>query len=359
MELLRSVRQIEACQNEGRGVDGFQIDDLRIEAPARVLCISTGWAQAAAAAARQFAAADIVCHYFDLYRADRARQQILADPTGAPAKLRIVCAADFAEDEIDLGLFPLTAQGEAELVCESLEAAQQRLRIGGWLLASTDNPRDRWLHAELDKMFAAVRRYAFPDAVVYLAQKAGPLKRVRKFASSFAFRDRGRLFSLMTRPGVFAHRQIDPGARHLINAIEVQPGERVLDLGCGSGVVAVALAARAERVQVFAVDSHARAVECTAVNAAANGLANIVVEHSATGPSAGAPFDLVAANPPYYAGLGIAQFFLETAQAQLRRGGRIVVVMKQPAWYAEQLPRFFRDVEIVPAKQYWIAHGRK
>ncbi|MEJ0020680.1 MAG: methyltransferase [Acetobacteraceae bacterium] len=75
---------------------------------------------------------------------------------------------------------------------------------------------------------------------------------------------------------------------------------RVLDLGCGSGPIALLLAPAAERV--VAVDINPRAVALAQVNAALNGEANIEVR---TGdlfaPVAGETFDLVAAHPPYVA----------------------------------------------------------
>ena len=148
-------------------------------------------------------------------------------------------------------------------------------------MASTDNPRDRWLHAEMRKLFATVTRRESSLGTVYLARCDRPLKRVRNFRCEFAFRDRGRLIHAVSRPGVFSHREVDPGARQLMAAMEIAAGDRVLDMGCGSGTVSLAAAFRAEGVNVLAVDSHARAVECTALGAARNGLGNITVEHSA------------------------------------------------------------------------------
>ena len=69
----------------------------------------------------------------------------------------------------------------------------------------------------------------------------------------------------------------------------------------------------------------------------------------------GQPFDVAVANPPYYAGFRIARFFLETALAALRPGGRVYVVSKQPEWYVEHMPQWFSDVTVERSKDYWIA----
>jgi 16S rRNA (guanine1207-N2)-methyltransferase len=84
------------------------------------------------------------------------------------------------------------------------------------------------------------------------------------------------------------------------------------------------------------------------------------VKHSATGPTCGAgAFDVAVANPPYYAGFRIARFFLETAHAALRPGGRVYVVNKQPDWYVENMSQWFRGVTVARSKEYWIARGTK
>jgi 16S rRNA G1207 methylase RsmC len=330
------------------------VDALEGLSPRAILCTSQGVAQLAVAAARRFPAAYVYCHFFDLYQAENARRYT-GDGLG---NLTLGCAADMPPSAVDLAALPFSAQGEAELTREILQEAHTRLHLGGAMFASSDNPRDRWLHTELRKLFATVTRREFPQGSLYLARKTSPLKRLRDFRCQFAFRDRGRLIQAVSRPGVFSHREVDAGARQLINAMEIAPGDRVLDLGCGSGTVALAAAFRAEGVDVVAVDSHARAVECTRVGAEQNGLVNVTVQHSASGPQPDSgQFDVAVINPPYYAGFRIAQFFLEASHAVLRPGGRIYVVTKRPQWYEEHMSEWFFNVEIQASKDYWIARG--
>ncbi len=330
------------------------IDALDAFSPSRMLCTSQGVAQLAAAAARRFLSATVYCHYLDLYHAEKARQYV----GNALPNLTLGCSSDFPPQPVDLAALPLSTQGEAELTRELLQEAHQRLETGGVLIASTDNPHDRWLHEEIRKLFAKVTRRESSQGTVYIARRDRPLKRVRNFGCEFAFRDCGRLIHAVSRPGVFSHREVDPGARQLMAAMEIAAGDRVLDMGCGSGTVSLAAAFRAEGVSVVAVDSHARAVECTALGASRNRLSNISVEQSASGPHCGpGTVDVVVANPPYYAGFRIARFFLESGYAALRPGGRIFVVTKQPEWYDEYMSQWFNDVVIEPSKGYWIARG--
>jgi 16S rRNA (guanine1207-N2)-methyltransferase len=267
-----------------------------------------------------------------------------------------VCSADLPNAEFDLVAFPLKSRGEAELTHEMLQAGYLALREGGRMLASTDAPHDSWLHEQLRAMFPKVTREPEKKkGVRYLATKAGPLKKIKHFESEFAFRDQGRLIQAISRPGVFSHRRIDAGARTLINTMEVGEGFRVLDIGCGSGVVGLAAAFRAPGVSVLAVDSNARAIQCTERGAALNGLQTISTLLNAEGEcDVPGTFDLAVGNPPYFSNYTIADIFLQAALRALKPGGQVLIVTKTPHWFEERMPQLFDDVQSTVAKNYYI-----
>jgi 16S rRNA (guanine1207-N2)-methyltransferase len=190
--------------------------------------------------------------------------------------------------------------------------------------------------------------------------KQEPLKKVKDFRSEFVFRDGENLIKAVSRPGVFSHRHIDPGARHLLEAAHVRPGMRILDIGCGAGTVSLGVAAREPAAQVVAVDSNARAVECTQIGAELNGLSNIITEMNASGEYSDlGSFDLALANPPYFADFEIAARFVQAAHNSLRVGGQLLLVTKAPNWYEEHLHPQWRDVQIEPSKRYFIVMAQK
>jgi release factor glutamine methyltransferase len=76
----------------------------------------------------------------------------------------------------------------------------------------------------------------------------------------------------------------------------VRPGERFLEVGCGSGLVSL-VAARAG-ARVSACDLNPHAVRAARHNAKSNGLKLDAVESDLLSEVAG-PFDVVAFNPPY------------------------------------------------------------
>jgi 16S rRNA (guanine1207-N2)-methyltransferase len=325
----------------------------------RIACTTTGRGQAAHALAAERPAAAVVAWFLDLHPCTAAR----AAWAPSPPNLAAACVPDMPPGPYDLAVVPLAKDGEAELSRDILQAALVNLAIGGHLVAAIDNPRDNWLREQLAETGETVRvrpvegadRKVKSGTIAYVVQKTREPAKIRDFSCEVVFRDRERLLTAFTRPGVFAHRRIDPAARHLLNAVDVAPETRVLDIGCGSGCVALGLAARDASVAVHAFDSAARAVDCTRRGAEHNDLANLTVALEAEGrvPEPGS-WDLALANPPYYSDFRLAELFVESARLALAAGGTLLVVTKQPTWYLEHLPRMWSSVAREEVKGYHL-----
>lgn len=347
----------------------------------RLLCTSLSRGQFAATVADHRPDVSVTCHFLDVFLAKQARDEIAC----RPGSVSVICEGDFPEGPFDTIALPIRKNGEAELTREMLQQAHERLAIGGRIMASTDNPADEWLHDQLQLLFDKVTKRPDPRGVVYLATKTEPLRRVRDFTAKFAFRDGQRLIQAMSRPGVFSHRKLDVGARALLEATEnnraVQPGCRILDLGCGAGTVGIALALRKPGVHIHAVDSNPRALQCTLRGAEANGImvVNQPVKPSRFGEQVAegersalsiqlddsghvrypSTFDVVVANPPYYSNWAITAIFIEAAARALRPGGRLFLVTKSPNWYRNNLHFVLADVDIQEIRDYSIVTARK
>ncbi|MDX6619145.1 MAG: release factor glutamine methyltransferase [Gaiellales bacterium] len=138
----------------------------------------------------------------------------------------------------------------------------------------------------------------------------------------------------------------------------------IVDVGTGTGAIALALASRLPGATISAIDVSPAALALTAENAAANGLADRVelLEGDLLAPVAGRTFALVASNPPYVAagdevdpevsgyepalavyaeagGKAIHERLAAAAQTVLEPGGQLVVEVAegQAAWLAQHL----------------------
>jgi 16S rRNA (guanine1207-N2)-methyltransferase len=352
----RARNKPEATDDAVRPSERLLIEVLPKFPAERLLCTSLGRAQFAREYAEHFADSQVTCLFLDIYLAHRAETAT----ESPPANLNIVCAADPPEAEFDLAAMPFTQGGEAELTRDLMQSAHERLRIGGQMVVSIDSPKDTWLNEEMQRLFGKVTKRAGRGGVVYSGTKREPLKKLKDFQAEFKFRDGERLISVVTRPGVFSHRRLDLGARALMESMQISAGDRVLDLGSGAGVLSLASALRVEGVSVLAIDSNARAVQCTEHSAALNGLSSITTKLNASAKvDEEGTFDVVLANPPYFSNYRIAEIFLKGARRALEPGGTVWLVAKSSEWYEEHMPRQFGDVTVATVRDYAVIRGTR
>ena len=138
-------------------------------------------------------------------------------------------------------------------------------------------------------------------------------------------------------------------------------GDRVLDLGCGSGVGAVFCAPKAR--ELLAVDINPSAVKNTEENCRLNGLNNVVTKQSDMFSSVEGKFDLILANPPYLEAdfadedkqFATSVRYLPTLFAQvgehLADDGRLLI--QYPMWFRGMVERLGaeRGLKLVEVKR--------
>lgn len=138
----------------------------------------------------------------------------------------------------------------------------------------------------------------------------------------------GRDLTLVSGSGVFARGRLDIGTAALFReTVPPATGRTFLDLGCGYGVVAVALALARPDAHVWAIDVNERALLLTRENADALGVADRV---SAVVPGQvpdDVEFDEIWSNPPIRVGKEELHRLLLTWLPRLAREGRAVLVV--------------------------------
>lgn len=162
---------------------------------------------------------------------------------------------------------------------------------------------------------------------------------------------RGMPFRFVTDAGVFSKSGIDFGSRVLIDALELDTGARVLDVGCGYGPIGLTIAKLDEKAKVTMIDINERAVELAKENAKLNGISNITVLQSDVYEAVkGMKFDVIVTNPPIRAGKETVHRIFEEGFELLEQGGSMWVVIQKKQGApsaAAKLEQLFGDVEEV------------
>ncbi|TKB48627.1 class I SAM-dependent methyltransferase [Ferrimonas sediminicola] len=154
--------------------------------------------------------------------------------------------------------------------------------------------------------------------------------------------------SVCALPGVFSQGELDAGTALLLEHLPPLKG-RVLDFGCGAGVIGSAIKAAAPDCQVEMVDINAFALACSRATLAANGLDARVYPSDGFSDVKG-EFDLIISNPPFHhAGkqtFSTAEAFIADARKHLKPGGQLLFVANHHLPYGDALEKAFGRVNI-------------
>jgi 16S rRNA (guanine1207-N2)-methyltransferase len=156
----------------------------------------------------------------------------------------------------------------------------------------------------------------------FSADPAAPFRRAPVRAEVW-----GHELALTSGSGVFAQGRLDIGTSVLFRETEPPAGGRFLDLGCGYGVIGLAICAAVPGARVTAVDVNRRAVLLANENAEALGVADRFRALTPDEVSAEETYDEIWSNPPIRIGKAALHELLLTWLPRLAPGGRAVLVV--------------------------------
>ncbi|MDD4113580.1 MAG: methyltransferase [Herbinix sp.] len=159
---------------------------------------------------------------------------------------------------------------------------------------------------------------------------------------------------------LFSPKSIDKGTSIMLKNIELKSSDKVLDLGCGTGVVGLAISKVIGADKVTMADINPKAITCSINNAKLNGLDSINIrESNGFGNIMEKDFTLILSNPPYHTDFSVAKHFIEEGKKYLALNGKVVVVVKRLEWYKNKMENVFGGVRIIQEDDYYVLISEK
>jgi len=159
---------------------------------------------------------------------------------------------------------------------------------------------------------------------------------------------------------LFSPKGLDSGTGFMLSCVDFTQEDKVLDLGCGYGVVGIYAAKRIGPHRVTMSDIDEAAVALAKENARLNGVSGITVVRSDGFRGIDyAGYTLILSNPPYHTDFSVARHFIEKGFNRLAVGGRMVMVTKRRDWYQNKLRSIFGGVTVKEAGGYFVFIAEK
>ena len=149
--------------------------------------------------------------------------------------------------------------------------------------------------------------------------------------------------------GVFSEKRLDLGTELLLSHLPTLSG-RVLDFGCGAGVITAALLKEQPSLALECIDINAMALASCELTLAANGMTAKVYPSDGLAQTTG-KFNGIISNPPFHDGLAsttsIAQNFVSDSAKQLQDNGIWQIVANRHLPYSDIIAAEFGQLKVV------------
>lgn len=130
---------------------------------------------------------------------------------------------------------------------------------------------------------------------------------------------------LQTNHGLFNKGHLDFGTKSLLPEVVCNKSDRVLDLGCGSGIIGIYINKKFG-AEVDMIDINDRAVETALENVLMNQVkANVFQSDGYTNVEGN--YDVIIQNPPIHAGKKVIYQLFKDSYEHLNKDGRFYIVM--------------------------------
>jgi len=166
--------------------------------------------------------------------------------------------------------------------------------------------------------------------------------------------------SFETKGKVFSPLHVDRGTLAMLSAVDFSPDDKLLDLGCGYGIVGIYAAKFIEAQNIVMCDNSRNCIELSKKNAQLNDVNDVkIVLSNGFENIQDNDFTLILSNPPYHVDFSVPKHFIEKGFNRLRVGGKMYMVTKRKDWYKNKLISIFGGVTISELDEYFVFCAEK
>ena len=171
----------------------------------------------------------------------------------------------------------------------------------------------------------------------------------------------GKDYNIDSDVSLFSPSGADRGTLCMLSHVKFSEGQRLIDLGCGTGIVSVAACASGVRPSdIVMTDIDPNAVRTALKNMKDNGFDGALgVTGDGLTEVPGKDYDLILSNPPYHTDFKVAKGFIEKGFNRLKIGGTMFMVTKRKDWYKNKLISVFGGVRIFEEEGYFVFEAQK
>ncbi|AZG72037.1 class I SAM-dependent methyltransferase [Shewanella livingstonensis] len=235
-----------------------------------------------------------------------------------------------------------------------LQLAAQHLSIDGQLIIVGENKGGIKSIAKLtpDYYSVPIKQDNARHCLVYISYltQVAPALTLSDWVSQYPLETPQGQLQICNIVGVFSEKRLDQGTELLLSHLPTNLHGRVLDFGCGAGVISAALLKANPELTIECIDINAMALLSCELTLAANNM------HAKVYPSDGfnqinGKFDGIISNPPFHDGLtsttDIATQFVQQSATRLTSHGIWQIVANRHLPYSETIAAHFGKVNVL------------
>ncbi len=230
-----------------------------------------------------------------------------------------------------------------------IENAATKTKLNGKIYCICKTSRGgKLLKEKMNEIFGNSETLSIKGGVrLIVSEKKKEVKVKEKEEEFFDFEFRKNKFVFASASGVFSRKKVDEGTKLLLENLTEIKGRKILDFGCGIGVIGIVVAKENPESEILMIDSDAKAVNLTEKNIELNKITNAKILVSDGLKQIQEKFSLIVSNPPTHEKRDFLEEFVVKAKKSLGKKGRLVLVLNKKVFLEKELKESFGNYKIL------------